>query len=404
MAVRGVYSDEEKKNLEIFEKRAEERVGWQKPGGGPFGGSMGESRVITVEQIKKYGFDTDKWNPFWYMEGYAQVSRWGGLIAHPWFGSNYKPGEEMMPSSAKFWRTFYLMGHDIECFQPIRAGDFIRTWARKPFVEDNTALDGKGPRKFRYMDGWGDMLNQRNEIVYTEKEFVEVTLWEKQEDMVKEKWLDDYGYTLQELDYMAKTIDAEKPRGGQVRFWEDTKVGDKLDPICWGPTEFTPLIGSGGPPGIPAEVPKRKLTPYEPQTGGPIMFGYVKDKASGLIYPTHGGRHNWDRTAQAEGGSRAWIYNFESRLPMTRCVTNWMGDDAFLCKFSWRHVWRTPVGDTLLVHGKVAKKYEENGEHLVDVNVYCLNLRGSITDMANGTIKLVSRSEDFPCAVKVINR
>jgi len=402
MAVRGVYSDDEKRNLEAWGKRAEERTGWQKPEGGRFGG-MGDSRVVTLDQIKKYGYDTDKWNPFWYMEGYAQVSRWGGIIAHPWFGSSFKPGEEMMPTPKTQWRSFYLMGHDIEGYQPIRPGDLIKTFAKKPHLEDSTDLSGKGPRKWRYIDGWGDLINQRNEIVYKITELVEVTSWESQDDMAKEKWMADYGYTQQELQFMAKTIDAEKPRGGEIRYWEDTKVGDKLQQICWGPTEFSPLINRDGPPNL-NEVAKRKLTPYEEQTGGPIMFGYVTDKKTGLAYPTHGGRHNWDRTAQAEGGSRAWIYNFESRLPMTRCVTNWMGDDAFLCKFSWRHVWRTPVGDTFFVHGKVAKKYEVDGEHMVDVNVYCLNLRGSITDMANGTIKLVSRTENFPGAVKVINR
>jgi len=245
------------------------------------------------------------------------------------------------------------------------------------------------------------MINQRNEIVYTEKQFIEVTLWDG--PIVYEKWMDDYGYSLKELEYMAKTIDAENPRGGAVRYWEDTDVGDKLDPICWGPTEFISM-GGGAPPGIPPVPPKRKLTPYVEPLGGPVGGGYVPDDKTGLVYPSHGGRHTWDRAAQYEGGTRAWIFNFESRLPMTRCVTNWMGDDAFLCKFSWRHVWRTPVGDTLLVHGKVTQKYEENGEHLIDVDVYCLNLRGSITDMATGTVKLVSKTENFPGAVKVINR
>ena len=36
-----------------------------------------------------------------------------------------------------------------------------------------------------------------------------------------------------------------------------------------------------------------------------------------------------------------------------KAVTNWMGNDAFLCKFSWRHIWRTPIGDALVIHGEV---------------------------------------------------
>jgi acyl dehydratase len=401
VVVRGVYSDLEKRIIEDFEIDAETRAGWQKTSVGPNARSISASPVITTEEIKKFGYETDKWNPFWYMENYASISRWGGLIAHPWFGSQYKPDEKMFNTIKGLFRTFYLMGHDIECYQPIRAGDTIRTWARKPTIEESTAPDGSGPRKFRYIDGWGDMINQRNEIVYTEKQFVEVTLWDV--PITVEKWMDDYGYTTKELDFMTALTEAEKPCGGEVRYWEDTKVGDKLQTICWGPTEFT----SGGAEPHPSlnEVPKRTFTKYVEPLGGPVGgLGYVPDKKTGLLYPTHGGRHAWDRSAQFEGGSRAFIFNHESRLPMTRCVTNWIGDDAFLCKFSWRHVWRTPVGDTLLVHGKVVKKYEENGEHLVDVSVYCLNLRGTITDMANATVKLVSRTENFPGAVKVLNR
>jgi len=401
MVVRGVYSDLEKEIIAEFEKDAETRIGWQKPMGGP----MSADPHVTAEAIKKFGFETDKWNPFWYMESYAAASRWGGLYAHPWFLAQFKPSERMMPTRKGLFRTFYLMGHDIEYYQPVRPGDVIKTWCRKPYIEDNTDLSGKGPRKFRYVDGWGDMINQRNEIVFTEKQFVEVTL--HTDPIPVEKYLEDYGYTQEELNAMADMIEKEKPRGGIPRYWEDVKEGDKIDPICWGPTEFTPIIGSGGPTNIPGsimEVPRRSIPRYEEPLGGPVMFGYIPDKKTGLLYPTHGGRHNWDRAAQFEGGSRAWIYNFESRLPMTRAVTNWMGDDAFLCKFSWRHVWRTPVGDTLIVTGRVAKKYIENNEHLVDIKVWCLNLRGSITDMARATVKLVSREENFPGAKKVINR
>lgn len=398
MAVRGVYSNLEKEILAEFNQIAETRWGWQKPLG--FMGSPGPASnpVITIEAIKKYGLETDRWNPFWYMEAYAAASRFGGIYAHPWYGSIYKPDEKMMPTRKGLFRTFYLMGHDIQYFQPIRPGDSIRTWCRKPTLEDSTDLSGKGPRKFRYVDGWGDMINQRNELVYTEKQFVEVTLNEG--PIVMEKYLEDYGYTQEELEFMASMVEAEKPRGNQPRFWEDVKVGEKIQPICWGPTEF---ISMGTPPLDLNRMYKREFTRYEEQLGGPIMFGYVQDKKNGLIYPTHGGRHTWDRAAQAEGASRAWIFNFESRLPMTRAVTNWMSDDGFMCKFSWRHVWRTPVGDTILVNGKVVRKYEENGEKLVDVRVWCLNLRGSITDMSLATVKLPSR-EGYPNAPIVINR
>ena len=117
-----------------------------------------------------------------------------------------------------------------------------------------------------------------------------------------------------------------------------------------------------------------------------------------------GGRHGNDRAAQFEGGPRAWIFNVQSRYPMCRLITNWIGDDGFVCKFGWRHIWRTPVGDALLINGKVLEKYVDNGEHLVDLSVWCLNLRGTITDMALATVKLLSKEDRYPDANKVIKR
>jgi len=89
---------------------------------------------------------------------------------------------------------------------------------------------------------------------------------------------------------------------------------------------------------------------------------------------------------------------------MARLVTNWMGDDGFICKFSWRHVWRAPIGDAAIINGKVTKKYVENGEHLVDISVWCLDLRGCIPDMAVATVKLVSKADKYPAIKKVVNR
>ncbi|MFC1962342.1 acyl dehydratase, partial [Chloroflexota bacterium] len=75
----------------------------------------------------------------------------------------------------------------------------------------------------------------------------------------------------------------------------------------------------------------------------------------------------------------AWSANY---------FTNWMGDDAFLKKL---HVQiRKPnfVGDTTWFRGKVAKKYEERGEHLVECEFQANNQREEINTKAWGIISL----------------
>jgi len=398
MAVRGVYSSEEKKMLEAWNQEADTRVGWVKPGG--MGAILANAaNVVTKDSLIRYGYEKDPYNPFWSSEDYAIASRWGGLIGAPWFLENFKPDEKMMHSPKSLFRTFYLMGHDIEVYQPIRPGDTIRTWQKRPVMEDSTDLNGKSPRKFRYIDGHCDWINQNNEIIGKFTQYVEVTLWEG--DFPHDKYLGEYGYTQKELDYIAKLTEAERPRGPIPLYWEDVKVGDQTDPIANGPTGFTTLHFGG--PGPSAVRQPRKFEKYEEPTGGPIMFGYVPDKKTGLLYPTQGGRHNNDRTAQYEGGPQAWLFNFEPRYQMTRTVTNWIGDDGFVCKLGWRHQFRTPVGDTLISKGEVTRKYIEDGEHLVDMKIWCQDLRGTLTDFALATVKLPSK-DNYPGFPKVIKR
>ena len=53
-----------------------------------------------------------------------------------------------------------------------------------------------------------------------------------------DKHFDDYGYTLQELDYLSEVFEDEKPRGAEIRYWEDVNVGDEMGTITDGPTTF----------------------------------------------------------------------------------------------------------------------------------------------------------------------
>jgi len=395
MAVRGVYNDLEKEIIEQFNQEAEKRCGWSEAGM-----MAGGNPTVTLETLLKNAHDVDAWNPLWNLEKYAAATRWGGIIAHPFFAELYKPEERMVRTKKGLFLTFYLMGHDFINYQPVRPGDILRAYAKKPTLVDNTDLNGKGPRKFRYQETCCDVINQRNEIVTSYELFVEVQLHEGVPP--QDKYLPEYGYTEKEINYLADLVQKEKPRGRGILYWEDIKEGDSLGSITTGPTDF---IGMNFPDMTPpGEVPKRSMPRYEEPLQGPVMTAYVPDRETGLIYPVHGGRHTNDRAAQYEGGPRAWIFNFVSRYPMCRLVTNWIGDDGFVCKFSWRHIWRTPVGDSLIINGKVARKYIENGEHLVDVKAWCLNLRGSITDVSTATVKLLSKDEDYPPVKTIINR
>ena len=62
MAVRGVYTEEEKSMPARFEEMAEAMSGWRKPLNTP---------VATGDSIERYALAVDPWNPLWSDADYA---------------------------------------------------------------------------------------------------------------------------------------------------------------------------------------------------------------------------------------------------------------------------------------------------------------------------------------------
>jgi acyl dehydratase len=87
---------------------------------------------------------------------------------------------------------------------------------------------------------------------------------------------------------------------------------------------------------------------------------------------------------------RQWLIQF---------VTDWMGDEGTLKKFSCKYrsldyprnmktMTEAGDGETWLCRGKIKKKYEDNGETRVDCTVWVENGSGEITTEGKATIAL----------------
>ena len=83
--------------------------------------------------------------------------------------------------------------------------------------------------------------------------------------------------------------------------------------------------------------------------------------------------------ARLEGEPGAFLWGVYSLHPQVCCLTNWMGDDAFVRKWSWRHITRTVNGDASYAMGKVMKKRMENGEYLVDLAEIGVSVGDTVT-------------------------
>lgn len=74
-------------------------------------------------------------------------------------------------------------------------------------------------------------------------------------------------------------------------------------------------------------------------------------------------------------------------------LTDFVGDNGWVCKFRMEMRRMNIPGDTISFKGKVVKKYiNDQGEHLVDLEVWCENQREGVTTPSFATVILPSRS------------
>ncbi len=74
---------------------------------------------------------------------------------------------------------------------------------------------------------------------------------------------------------------------------------------------------------------------------------------------------------------------FEGQL-----LHDWIGYEGRIKKFGCSYRGMDPVDQEILVKGVVTKKYEQNGEHLVDLDVWTENPQGQKTTPGFATVRL----------------
>jgi hypothetical protein len=195
--------------------------------------------------------------------------------------------------------------------------------------------------------------------------------------------VEEYKYTNEELDFIEKVHDAESIRGATIRWWEDVRVGDELQPVVNGPLTLWDQILEIAGLGINVLDMRRtrRLTPE----------ATIRDPETGVWHKIIE-RHLLDKTARLLGDPQAIMIGTMMEHTLGRAITNWMGNDGFLKRTDFHNRVAIPMGDTIFGKGKVIKKYVTNdGEHVVDVACWLESIRGFISTMGVATMGLLSR-------------
>ena len=349
--------------LDEFEAEYRKGIGHRTP---PLG-----SKVASIDNIRRFGDGVGDYNPLYRDESYAAKSRFGMITAPPIFIYGASIGVAMAINgnidgrrlSSSYFPMNYA-GGAIDFYRTIWPGD--RVTATEEIVDVHK----------KHSDRIGDFVlcealvsyhNQRKELVATKQ-----TLMARYENLGGGRTIAyDRGKKTQVVEESPDPLVFERERrGSQVRRFEDVVEGEEIPTLHKGTYTVTELflfthgvVGTG-------RSPRAALEKEE-----------SKDLGGGGRFDADHARHRRNMPGQFDWGPQRVCW-------LAQMATDWMGDDGTLKRMVTRVRHPNVVGDTNTVFGKVARKYTENGENLVDLEVYNENQAGLATAESTITVAL----------------
>jgi acyl dehydratase len=339
----------------------------------------------TRDNIRHYAHGIGDDNPLWCDPAYADNSRHGGIIALPSFLfttsriiSGYVGG---LPGVHAMWS-----GADWTWHKHVRRNDQISTEAYlKDLIPHETRFAGRAIQQVYHVDFFnqeGDKVAEADSWCFrTERDHAreQGTKYSEVRSRAPRR------YTEEELREAYKLYAQEEVRGAVPRYWEDVKEGEDLPTLFKGPMTVTGFIafaqGWGGLY-IRANKLAWQLIDAHPGVGIKNRFGI----------PDVPERVHWEEDFALEvGAPGAYDYGPERNSWLTHHLTNWMGDDGFLRRSHCKIRRHNPEGDMLFITGKVARKFEQDGRFLVEIEQEGRNQDNELSVIGTGVVELPSR-------------
>ena len=349
----------------------------------------------TEDAIRNFAVGYGDDNPLFTDPDYAARTRWGGQVApaimaavinKPMLGDPIS--DELKRAKKGLFRGIHVFvsGSEWDWYQPIRPGDTIYSFGGEDGVEVKPSeFAGRTVTKFLRTV----KVNQRGEVVgvYRKRSI----LSERKAAKSKGKYtaIEPAFYTDEALAAVDAVYEQEVVRGAVHRYWEDVQVGESMGRMSKGPLTVTDIIvfHAGGYGFFPYAPTTSRLAH---QNRKRIPAFYMKNEQG---VPDVAQRVHWDKelSLQTTGNPLPYDYGVMRDTWIYHFLSDWAGDDAWIChmydevrKFNY-------LGDTQYLTGKVVGKREEGGRYLVDVEVEMHSQRDVLTAIGRGTIVLPSR-------------
>lgn len=343
-------------------------------------------REATIDTITNFCNGIGDLNPLHRSEDYAAWTRYGTIVAPFCFlYARTWPGRTRfgLPGVHGFHA-----GNDFTWHRRIRRGDRIDAIDRVVGVEEKQSrLSGR----LVITTVETTFTNQHGDLVATA--FGWNTRHERsaaREGRGKETSKASTEAPPLDLDFLdvietAQATEDETRRGATPRYWEDVTEGDPVGPFYRGPLSLSDitafLIGCarGKAHGAALQEARRHPAHYfrNPEAGGAVEYT--------------GSGHQQGSVAEQVGAPGVYDFGPQRISWMGTMMEHWMGDEGFLKRLRGELRGFNVIGDVTTFTGTVTKKYEEGGEHLVDVILRGENQRGIETIPGLATVRLPSK-------------
>ena len=328
-------------------------------------------REASLDNIRRFGDGVGDYNPLWRDRNYANESRFKGITAPPMFVYGASLGiaaaingniDGRRLTSANFPMNY--AGGVLDFHKTIWEGDVIHAEETIVGVERKHS-DRIGD--FVICTAMVEYFNQRLELVATKKT-----------NMARYKNLGG-GRTIQ-YDRESKTnvtetapdpLVFERSRRGKLRRNYDQVVdGEDLPSLPKGTYTVTELflfthgvVGTGRSPRAALEAEDSK------------------DLGGGGRYDEEHAKNRRNMPGQFDWGPQRVCW-------LCQIATDWIGDEGTVLSMDTRVRHPNVVGDTNTLYGKVARRYDKDGERLVDLHCWNENQSGLHTVEGTITVRL----------------
>ncbi|HUN37306.1 MAG TPA: hypothetical protein VMU95_35350 [Trebonia sp.] len=342
-----------------------------------------------------YGDD----NPLWSDRQYAAATRWREPIAPPsMVGGDTLIGEDDRIEVTDEQKAL-LKGDPLRGVHAFFAGSSREWWAPLTSGERGLrrrdslvgVLDKRSDFAGRAVHEWTGQLfgTAAGDVLSAQYKLMIRTERHKARERGKHQAIESYVYTDDEITSIENAILAEKPRGAIPRYWEDTNIGDHVDPLVKGPLTVTDIVcwHAGVGMGLYNVRPLGLAVRNRQRVRG----FYHRDP---LNIPDVMQRVHWDpEFARRSGNPTTFDYGRMREFWLIHACTNWMGDDAWLWKLATEFRAFNYIGDTQWITGEVIRKYLADSDRpAVDIALRATSQRGQETTPGTATILLPSRA------------